>query len=97
MKVEFNELGSSFGNRNEAEKIRNLIEERIHVEKVIIFDFNGVELVTSSFADECFGKLIQNFGLNFIKSKTKFINTNKKVDFVIKSSINKRLFKNNMQ
>lgn len=94
MRVQFNELGASFGNRNEAKKIRSFIEEKINMEEIIIFDFDGVELITSSFADECFGKLIQNMGLNFIRSKTKFVNTNKNIDFVIKSSINKRLLMN---
>ena len=88
--IRFNEIGRAFGNRKQAEEVRKKIETNLDRNNSVIFDFSGVEIITSSFADECFAKLIETRGMNFIKSKTKFVNVNQNVSFVITSSINKR-------
>lgn len=53
----------------------------------IIFDFSGVSSISSSFADELFGKLISDMGFENFKAITTFQNLNPLVSSVIKNSI----------
>lgn len=53
----------------------------------VVFDFSGVSAISSSFADELFGKLISDMGFDNFKSVTTFRNINPLVTNVIKNSI----------
>lgn len=53
----------------------------------LIFDFEGVTSISSSFADEFFGKLIKDMGFENFKSITTFRNLTPFVSNVIKNSI----------
>lgn len=53
----------------------------------LVFDFNKISSISSSFADEFFGKLIQEMGFNKFKSITTFKNLSPFVSNVIKNSI----------
>lgn len=57
---------SGTGTRKSAFKLRNLILNIIkETKKKIILDFEGVNLVSSSFADELIGKIISEYGFLF--------------------------------
>lgn len=94
MVIKFKDIDVTLGTRRLGKNIRDLISQKIQTEALIVFDFDGVELISNSFADECFGKLIEQFGLEFVKSKTTFKNTNHLVDMVIKKAIVDRMNKN---
>lgn len=59
--------------------------------EIVIVDFNNIQIVTSSFADELIGRNIQEYGLSEFKNRTKFINTNNNIKAVIKKSILDRM------
>lgn len=86
----FKEFGSSLGTRFLGLNIRNKILQDLNAGNRVVFDFEGVELISNSFADECFGKLLLNFDLNFIKANTTFRNLNKDIVRVVKYAIMER-------
>ena len=97
MLIRFCEIGESFGTRPLGDQIREgmiIPNLKLTGEAKLIFDFQDVEVVSHSFADQCFGKLIETFGLDFIKDRTTFCNVNPFVSSVIKSAINKRMARN---
>jgi hypothetical protein len=83
----------SFGNREPAKipytKIYNLIndDEIAQVE----LDFSDVFVVSSSFADEVFGKLVRAVGPMTFMNKVKFSNTDRTVMKIIDRAIVKRM------
>jgi hypothetical protein len=57
----------------------------------VIFDFKGLEFVSHSFSDECFGKLLLRLPFPELKSKSTFVNASKLVKKTIAFAINDRL------
>lgn len=45
------------GSRLQGRQLRALLQDRVDTGTSIRLDFTGVEVLTSAFADECFGKL----------------------------------------
>ncbi|KXS41961.1 MAG: hypothetical protein AWU54_1469 [Candidatus Frackibacter sp. T328-2] len=90
--LKFDEWGKSLGTRKLGRILRkevgNLIENSN--EKVIL-DFRGVKTVSNSFADECFGKLVLDYGIDDLKEKTTFKNVSKEIDFNLKKAIHNRI------
>jgi len=70
------------GSRFSGEKIRVLIEDVLQKENKIFLDFEDIENVTQSFADEVIGILIRAYGFDLIKEKIKLINANEKIRLI---------------
>ena len=72
----FNKYGSDLTTRILGEKVRKelLCEISKSSTEKIALDFEGVDIVTNSFADECLAKLLYSMPLNELKAKTTFIN-----------------------
>lgn len=92
MKISFSDIGHSLTTRSLAKTIRPIIVENLKqsVDKIEL-DFNGVKVITNCFADECFAKLLIDFDLEFIKSKTSFRNVNPFIQSTIKVAFSNRL------
>ena len=60
--IKFSEFGSSLGTRDLGRKIREDVVTLIQNQKRIMFDFHGVQLISSAFADEIFGKIFSDLG-----------------------------------
>ncbi len=56
------------GSRGLGRQARTFLMERINKTEPVILDFRNVEVMTSAFADECFGKLWDRFGSEPIKA-----------------------------
>lgn len=84
--IKFGEIGTSLGTRNLGAKIRLSIIEKIETNEMVYLDFNDVDVVTNSFANECFGKLLESMSLNEFRTKIAFLNANDFVQTVIISS-----------
>ncbi|MFC1510157.1 STAS-like domain-containing protein [Candidatus Omnitrophota bacterium] len=69
--IKLMEFGSSFGTRELGKKIRVEVEEFIQQGCRIMFDFKGVHMISSAFADEIFGKLFIIIGEEEFKSRVK--------------------------
>lgn len=94
MHIKFSKFGSSLGTRDLGSKIRKEVEESINNEN-IIFDLEGMEIISNSFADECFAKLLLKFDFDTIKSKTSFINGNNDITKIILKAFRDRMKKIN--
>lgn len=91
MTIRFISFGTHLGTRVLGEEVRNLICESLTKKQKVCFDFQGVESISNSFADESFAKLLQTFEFNYIKKQTHFINTNEFVSSIISVAFKNRL------
>lgn len=73
--IEFINYGKNPGTRFSAASVRKRVEDAWESNDKFNFDFKGVETITESFADECFGKLILKYEYDKIHEKIVFINT----------------------
>jgi hypothetical protein len=83
----FKDISPSLGTRDLGAKIRDSIIEKINTNEKVYLDFEGVNVVTNSFANECFSKLKDSITLEVFKSKIAFLNTNDFVQRVIISAL----------
>lgn len=92
MRILFNEYGASLGTRHLGRIVKaDLDNIFIESNEKIILDFNGVNLVTNSFADEVFGKKIAEVGFDEFKERTTFRNLNPFLEMCIKKAIVNRV------
>ena len=61
--------------------------EKASPQNKIVFDFDEVKIISSSFADEFFGKMVAEMGFSQFKSITTFKNVNPFISNVIMNSI----------
>lgn len=80
-------IGRSLGTRAQAESLRKKIVAGTLVE----FDFEGVSIVSNSFADELFGVYVQEHGLEQLLQNVRIKNTNSEVTSTIKKAIYSRM------
>lgn len=81
-------LGSREAAKAVAVKLENLL--KMNPESKITVDFSEVHIVSSSFADEVFGKLFKSMGPLAFMSRVEFQNVDKTVRALIDRSINQR-------
>jgi len=93
MLIEFGHIGTHLGTRFAGASVREKIISSFGETDKFVFDFTGVETVSNSFADECFAKLIFNFGMEDIKGKTTFQNASPFIKAVIANAFKERLSK----
>ena len=75
----FREISPSLGTRDLGAKIRENIVQKINTNDKVYLDFEGVDVVTNSFANECFSKLKDTVKLDVFETKIALLNKN---DFV---------------
>jgi hypothetical protein len=83
----------SFGSRNAGTPVRNKLKNLVSFleDNKVVVDFSGIHLVSSSFADEVFGKLFLDLGpLNF-STKLEFTNVDATVKLLIDKAIVQRM------
>jgi anti-sigma regulatory factor (Ser/Thr protein kinase) len=80
------------GTRRSGERVRNFVLN-IFSEGAsrVVLDFNGVGMVSSSFADEVVGKLVAQFGFSGFNQKVAMKNANATVRSLIDYSVQQRL------
>lgn len=83
----------SFGSRVSGRPVRNKLSNLIQMtgEQRIIIDFAEIALVSSSFADEVFGKLFLEYGAIRFSQKFELINVMDTVQLLINKAISQRL------
>ncbi len=85
--ISFGDIGSSLGTRDLAARIRASIIDEIEINEKVYLDFSGVEVVTNSFADECFRKLRETLNDKEFRTKVTFLNANDFIQRVIISAL----------
>lgn len=93
MKFLLSEEASSFGNRPTAVKIRNKVENLLvsAPNDVLVIDFQNIDLIASSFADELFGKLVIALGFVGFLSRIRIVNINKFCRGIIDDVVQSRI------
>jgi hypothetical protein len=91
MTIHFSTIGTHLGTRVLGESIRRQIENALTENQFVTFDFSGVEFVSHSFADECFGKLLLDMKIEELKKRTTFKDANTLVKRTIAFAIKERL------
>ena len=89
MIVKLKEFGTSVGSRVLGKEVSNMIN--FEKEGEVILDFNGVKMVTSSFADEVVGKNCAKLGLHNFFDKVQIVNTSEQIKLILKKAIIDRL------
>ena len=75
MVIEMKEFGRSLVSRASGRLAYVGIAQSVASSKeAVVFDFSGVEIVTNSFADEVFGRLAYEMGMDELKRRTTFRN-----------------------
>jgi len=88
---------TSLNGRDFGELVRLKIEELLKRGEKVGVDFEGIEIVTHSFADEIFGVLIDDYGWEFIKNYVKPLNVNGAIKEVLKTVVAFRKYKKSLK
>ncbi len=72
----FREIGDNLGTRLLGEKVRQQLLPIIQNNDKVVLDFEGVNVVSNSFADECLAKLLLIMSFEELKSRTTFVSVN---------------------
>lgn len=72
----FRNIGENLGTRALGEKARLLLLPLIQENEKVVVDFEGVNVVSNSFADECLAKLLFSMSLEELKVRTTFTHLN---------------------
>ncbi|GAG94877.1 unnamed protein product [marine sediment metagenome] len=89
------EVGSGTGTRESGAQMKNeLINIYTKTKRRIIIDFENIGIISSSFADELIGKLIDEIGFYQFQSIFFLVNMNKKIQTIFDASLKKRLSEN---
>ena len=91
MHILFSTIGKQLSTRMDGAVVRKKIAKGIEQNQWIVLDFDGVEVVSNSFADECFAKLMLDFDLPTVKAHTTFKNATPFIKAVIANSFKERL------
>ena len=91
MELKLKETGEILGLRETGSRLRKLIETAVKQEEPVLIDFDGVESVSSSFADELFAKIYIEIGQDKFVNLIKLKNANNFIKTIINSSIKDRL------
>ncbi len=87
MVIKLSQFGNSLGTRRSAADLRNKIISESNVE----LDFEGVSIVSNSFADELFGIFVKENGFDALLQKVVIKNSNAEVTATIRKAIILRL------
>lgn len=91
--VRVKESVGSYGSRKSGyplrTKIRNLMD--MHPGYLVVVDFSGVELITSSFADEVLGKLLIEIGAPVFKNRVRLVSLNEINEAIVNRSVSQRM------
>lgn len=72
----FKDFGEYLGTRQLGEQARERLLPLIQGEEKVCLDFEGVDVVSNSFADECIAKLLLSMSLDELKKRTTFSGLN---------------------
>lgn len=86
------EQASGTGTRQSGERIRNELVNIFKISKKIInVNFDGVGIISSSFADELIGKLIVQLGIFQFQNIFRLKNMNETIQVIVQRSVSQRM------
>lgn len=87
----FRNFSNNLGTRVLGQEIRERIESFLVAGDFVEFNFEGVDFVSHSFSDECFGKLLLKISFQDLRSNSTFIHASDIIKKTIALAINDRL------
>ncbi len=90
MEIVLKETGQILGLRETGNRFRQMMEEALKKNETVLIDFDGVESISSSFADEFIAKAYVN-DKDLFTELVKIKNANDFVRVIINSSLKERL------
>ena len=72
----FREVGDALGTRQLGAQVRERLLPLIESNDKVVLDFEGVNVVSNSFADECLAKLLLVMPFEELKRRTTFASVN---------------------
>lgn len=91
MIVEMKKFGTALSTRASGRRAYDLICSQSNgLSGHIIFDFSDVNIVSNSFADELFGRLTYEFGMDAMRDATSFVGVKPLAARIIRSAMNAR-------
>ncbi len=72
----FRDFGEYLGTRQLGEKVREQLWPLVQGDEKVQLDFEGVDVVSNSFADECIAKMLLLMPLDELKQRTTFSGLN---------------------
>ena len=72
----FRDFGEYLGTRQLGKKVREQLWPLIQGDEKVCLDFEGVDVVSNSFADECIAKMLLSISLDELKQRTTFSGLN---------------------
>lgn len=72
----FREIGEALGTRQLGAQVREMLLPLIESNDKVVLDFEGVSVVSNSFADECLAKLLLVMPFEVLKQRTTFVSVN---------------------
>jgi hypothetical protein len=93
LRLRLRDHAPSFGNRITGQRLRTMLENMLlnHPENSVAVDFADISVISSSFADELFGKLAVTLGLLQFGRRVKLANTNPVCYTIIERIVEQRI------
>lgn len=88
LKDEFNSFGSREAGRAAYTKFKNILNWGSN--SILELSFSGLKIVSSSFADEVFGRLLKDLGPIVFMNRVKFLNAESEILGIIDKAMTKR-------
>lgn len=91
MVIKMNAFGNSLVTRESGRAAYDsIIGQMRNTGDVTEFDFSGIELITNSFADEVFGRMAFEYGIDTMRKRTTFSHIDRMWAIVVRSVIDSR-------
>ncbi len=86
------DANAGFKTRHEGSDVRSQIEKVLaKTDDMVAIDFSGVAVMTPSFADECFGKLAQELGIDEFKKRIRLRGADETIRVLMNFVLSERL------
>ena len=93
MKISMSQFGTSLCTRASGRAAYALINDALNSSagERVFFDFSNVRSVTNSFADESFGRLASERGMDFLRQNTTFGEIDRDIALLIRTAMDRRI------
>jgi hypothetical protein len=91
LRVEFVKAFPEGTSRGQGESARKWLRGLVDVHSSIELDLSKVEVMTPSFADECFGKLLKELGEKEFRNKIRLLGASESVRLIVNYVLRLRL------
>ena len=88
--MSFSKFGAVLATRPLGARVRKEIMENLGANEKVVFDLSGVEMLSNSFADECFAKLLFEMDFEVLKRRTTFRNSSLPIQHIISYAMKAR-------